>query len=221
METIHLEGISSGAAREWQVVQGHCMSSGAQNDHQAAENRRLRDEVRELREDLRRLTLRVDHQGDQISELSASVVTSASTSQISGPVFEAEPSSIPPAPTESVRSQRPPRVLGSAGGYTWAEREAVARDIGAFLRRSLDGANRGESGRDRLKNLQSRVYVVVRDKEDRVLNPVRLCKTFSEVRALCHRGDDWGDSIFIGLPSQAEAAIAVSAAGLGWPSPEQ
>ena len=177
------------------------MSSGAQNDHQAAENRRLRDEVRELREDLSRLTLRVDHQGDQISELSASVVTSASTSQISGPVFEAEPSSIPPAPIESVRSQRPPRVLGSAGGYSWAER--------------------GESGRDRLKNLQSRVYVVVRDKEDRVLNPVRLCKTFSEVRALCHRGDDWGDSIFIGLPSQAEAAIAVSAAGLGWPSPEQ
>lgn len=190
-------------------------------DGAAAENRLLREELRELREDFRRLTLRVDRQADQISELSASVVSSVAASQISARDFEAEASSILEEPSASDQDQLRSRVLGTAGGYSWPEREAVAREVGAFLKRCLNGENRGSSGRDKLKGLQSRIYVVVRDKEDRVFNPVRLVKSFAEVRALCHRGEGWGDSIFVGLPSQAEAAVAVSAAGLGWPTPSQ
>eukprot|EP00435_Cladocopium_sp_Y103_P057708 s1516_g20.t1 len=180
--SVGLPQLRTQGAAEWgQALQDHCTS----HEGLAAENRRLREELRDLREDFRRLTLRVDRQADQISELSASVVSSAAASQISARDLEAEASTIQEVASASDQNQLRSRVLGTAGGYSWPEREAVAREVGAFLRRCVDGENRGESGRDRLKGLQSRIYIVVRDKEDQIYNPVRLVKSFSEVRALC------------------------------------
>ena len=49
----------------------------------SAEEQRLRDEVRELREDLRRLTLRVDRQGDLLAEVSDSVAASSAAPIVS------------------------------------------------------------------------------------------------------------------------------------------
>ncbi|CAE7241985.1 unnamed protein product, partial [Symbiodinium sp. CCMP2456] len=60
--------------------------------------------------------------------------------------------------------------------------QEVAESVGRFLRRALDGAYRGSSGRDQLS-----------------------------AKALCIRVPDKGQSIFVGLPSQTEgAAIPVS-----------
>lgn len=55
----------------------------------SAEELRLRAEVRELREDLRRLTLRVNRQGDLISEVAESVAASSAAPSVSASGFEA------------------------------------------------------------------------------------------------------------------------------------
>ena len=183
--------------------------------HLEAENSQLRGEVRELREDLRRLTLRVDQQSDRISELSASVAASS----VGGLTLE-EPSSIQEASASAgvpVGAEEDSEVLG-AGGYSQAYRHEVAREIGRFLKRSLEGHHRGVSGREKLKNLKNRCYLVVKDRAGVVYNPVLLLQQYSEVKVRCYSGGSWGDSIFVGFPSQSEASIA-AAAGLSWPPP--
>ena len=51
----------------------------------------------------------------------------------------------------------------------------MAREIGEFLRRALNGSHRGKSGREKLNPLQSRIYVVLRDIEGLVTeHPVRV-----------------------------------------------
>lgn len=95
----------------------------------------------------------------------------------------------------------------------------MAKEIGEFLRRSLDGLNRGRSGRERLNPLQSRVYVVLRDYNGLVTeHPARIFTKFSAVKSLCFRAGRPGDSVFVGLPSQREARLAVEAAGCSWPA---
>lgn len=194
---------------------------------------RLEAEVRELRSELRRLTLRVDEQSDQLSELGDRVSEVSSVAARS--VVEEE--SLEEVPVRDLVEER---GESSTGGYsvvsapaplptnsltptgstelTWAFREEVARQIGGFLRRSLDGQHRGPSGREQLRQLASRVYLVVRDFEGNVFDrPVRLFNRFQPVKQLCYKKGTWGDSIFIGLPSQREAYLAVVSAGLGWP----
>ena len=212
VEALHLAGHCRGAAADWKALHGAWMS---QRPKLESENRRLEAEVRDLREDLRRLTLRVDRQGDQLSELSFSVLSGASGSQIAA----SSAAGVEEEDSSHLSSQGAGAVGGEvrgAGGYTWAEREAVAKEIGAFLKRSLSGEHRGESGRSKLKNLQNRV-----DKDNKVYDPVLLVKSYSEVRSLCQSSSGWGDSIFVGLPSAAEASIATCAAGLRWPPPPQ
>ena len=179
------------------------------------ENARLREEVRLLREELRHLTLRVDRQGDQLNELSESL---AGTSVQSFEVVSSARVSTVPAGSQAAGHATGCEAADPVGPYPWPLREAVARDIGAFLKRCLDGEHRGESGRDRIKGLQSRVYIVVRDFDREVYNPPLLLKTFGEVKGYCKRDGSCGDSIFIGVPSYHEASIAVSGAGLFWPS---
>eukprot|EP00435_Cladocopium_sp_Y103_P066336 s255_g28.t1 len=184
------------------------------------ENARLREELRNLREEFRHLTLRVDRQEDRLSELSDSV------SAISGQSIEVVSSvggasSAPAANSVSGAAGSIAEPIDPVGPYSWSLRDAVARDIGAFLKRCLEGDHRGESGRDRTKGLQSQVCIVVRDFDRRVYNPPLLLKTFSEVKRICKRDGSCGDSVFIGVPSYREASLAVSAAGLQWPSEAQ
>ena len=49
-------------------------------------------------------------------------------------------------------------------------------------------------------------------------HPVRVFSRFSAVKACCFRGGSCGDSVFVGLPSQREAQIAVETAGCTWPT---
>lgn len=158
------------------------------------------EDFESLREELERLRIRVDRQGEEIRALQSD--RAAASSETASTAFEV----VEPASSTGT------------GTLTWAFRERVAREIGGFLRRSLDGRDRGASGRHQLGDLQSRIYIVVRDIEGNVFNPPRLEDRFFRVRALCQRGNDWGDSIFIGLPSRREALIAVAAAGLLQPS---
>ena len=178
--------------------------------------------------------MRIDEQSDQLSELGdrLSEVSSVAARSV------AEGDSVDEAPNRSFTEERGEGSLESysvvttgpaslppttepptgSGELTWAFREEVARQIGGFLRRSLDGQHRGPSGRDQLRHLASRVYLVVRDFEGQVFErPVKLYDRFYRVKEICYKKGTWGDSIFIGLPSQREAHLAVVAAGLGWP----
>ena len=98
-----------------------------------------------------------------------------------------------------------------------AFRVSVAKQVGGFLRRALDGLPRGTSGRDRL-SLQSKYYVVLADFEGRRPSEPLICTAFDRVRRHCHRGPQRGASVFVGLPSQAEVGVALTEAGLVWPS---
>lgn len=98
---------------------------------------------------------------------------------------------------------------------TWVEREEIATEVGRFLRRSLAGTHRGSSGRDALP-LASRFWIVVRDIQGVVYDPVRVFSRWSSARALVKRGASAGDSIFVGLPSQREVDRAVRAGGFAW-----
>lgn len=77
--------------------------------------------------------------------------------------------------------------------------------IAEFIVRCLRGEHRGESGRDRI-NLPSRLWVVFRDyegisyEEPLVVNTFGLCKD----RVKRGSGPDFGESVFVGLPSQRE-----------------
>ena len=186
---------------------------------------RLRAEVRSLRNALRDLTLRVDRHEDQLSDISAQ------SSGLAGFGGEGEPSAISSAGetssfsasattqsyqvvTSAAASEEPVRVVPS-----WEEREGVAREIGAFLARALRGDHRGSSGREKLRYLQNRYYLIIRDKNGVVFtNPVLVVNTFAEVTQRCRHGNQWGDSVFVGVPSLREGRVAAQAGGFAWPS---
>lgn len=168
-----------------------------------SEVQRLREEVRGLREEFRHLVVRVDRQADLIEQLTRELG--------SFELVDASSSSAGPAASEQAPSQ-------GAKAYSWEFREEVAREVGRFLRRCLLGEHRGDSGRDRLKGLQSRYYLVARDIEGKCYDPVLVLTRFSKVKEKCYRDGSWGDSVFIGVPTQAEASLAASAAGLKWPA---
>ncbi|CAE7288410.1 unnamed protein product [Symbiodinium sp. CCMP2456] len=92
------------------------------------------------------------------------------------------------------------------GGPNSVFRTEVAENVGHFLRRALDGAYRGSSGRDQL-SVASRYYIVLADFEGRQFAEPCVFSTFSRAKALCIRGPDKGQSIFVGLPSQTEEAV--------------
>ena len=98
---------------------------------------------------------------------------------------------------------------------SWEERDQIARGIGAWIRRCLDGIPRQSSGRDRIP-LQSRYWVVVKSITGEVHNPPLVFNCWYRAKGLVKRGSQTGDSIFFGVPSQREASTAILAAGLQW-----
>eukprot|EP00438_Fugacium_kawagutii_P021756 Skav204651 [mRNA] locus=scaffold949:89059:93092:- [translate_table: standard] len=183
-------------------AQGHCMSSA----------RGSASEVEALRSQLEALTLRVEVLEEDLRELRGR------EQPHEVPVIDpADSHPEEAASTTSFEEVEPSRLETLAGPYPWSVREEAAREIGQFLRRSLAGQNRGTSGRSRLPNLQNRIYLVARDYQGTLYNPVRVEDRFYRVRALCQQGNDWGDSVFVGLPSQREAVLATRAAGLSEP----
>ena len=100
-------------------------------------------------------------------------------------------------------------------------RQQVADEIGEYFRRCLAGNNRGSSGREKV-NLANRYYVIVRDAAGVVHDPVLVVSTWREAQTSVTigpgPGKQFGDSIFVGFPSQWEAKRAVAKAGLRWPA---
>lgn len=162
------------------------------------------DQVAELRELIAALSLRVSFLESHLDELQE-------------PTFQVVPEASEPASASTTEAAVETGEFG--GPYSWTYRETVAREIGAFIRRALNGSYRGSSGREKLKQLSSRYYIVVKTFDGQIFrDPVRVYTKFNEVRAVCQQGGDWGDSIFVGVPSKREGSIAVRAAGLTWPS---
>ena len=117
----------------------------------------------------------------------------------------------------------PAPSLGSLGSpaprctLSWEEREAVCDEIGAFVLRGLRGDHRGPSGRDQI-SLPSRLWLVFKDHYGEPQNPVAVCRTFGDCRRLTKVGDQLGESLFVGLPSEREARLVCSRAGVPWPT---
>ena len=113
-------------------------------------------------------------------------------------------------------AETPTGAFEISAGDTEA-RLALAKEIGKFLRRAIAGQPRGSSGRDRLK-LQNRCYLVVADFEGKALPAPKFLTSFQEVKAICKRGSEAGDSVFVGLPSKWEARAALIAGGFPLPA---
>ena len=96
-------------------------------------------------------------------------------------------------------------------------RVAAAEEIGAWIRRGLRGEHRGLSGREKIPQA-NQYYVVVRDLLGEVHNPPLLFKAWSAAKPHCQHLGQCGDSIFVGLPSQAEVRIVLRSAQLRLPA---
>lgn len=151
--------------------------------------RSLREEVRALQRDLQGLAITAERLAERIEEVAA---------EESFEVVSAEPKA------------------GEVKTEDTEGRVALARDLGAFLRRCIAGEPRGSSGRDRLR-LQNRYYIVVADYEGNILPSPLFLEEFSRVKTLCKRGPSAGRSIFVGVPSKWEAKLVFEAAGLAVP----
>lgn len=125
---------------------------------------------------------------------------------------------------EEIEDQGGFELISSASEETSAvgkeerkKREEIAKSCGAFFRRALRGQPRGTSGRDRLQ-LPNRGYVVLADHSGQRLPEPLFTESFAEVRGLCKRGADLGDSIFLGFASKWEARLALQTADLPLPA---
>lgn len=183
-------------------------------------------ELLELRGEVRALTA-------QVERLAARVAVLEAERSLAG--YSVVSSALAPEAPEELQSSAAPSVVSrtsvpSAAGLpqqlssgtslapqSWDERERISGEIGLFLRRAVEGAHRGPSGRDQIR-LSSRYYIVCKTFQGEVhTNPVLLFTRFADVKALCYRGS-WGDSVFVGLPSQREISVCLRAAGFTAPS---
>lgn len=98
------------------------------------------------------------------------------------------------------------------------ERIEVAGDIGAWVKRCLAGQLRGLSGRERVQ-LASKYYLVFRTFDQAVHNPRLVFCSWREAKARVYSSEGQpGDSVFVGLPTKAEARLVVQSAGFSEPS---
>lgn len=172
--------------------------------------------VRSLRFELESLKVQVEDLRAQVAELQSErgfeIVEPAPHSAAASP------------PAESTSSEsflasaalRAPVAAAASGGVTLAERESICIEVGQHIARSLKGEHRGESGRKKLK-LASRLYLVFRDIQGRVHNPCKVFYKWSAVKEECARNGDFGDSVFVGLPSLFDARIVCQTANVRLP----
>ena len=120
---------------------------------------------------------------------------------------------------EVISSVASPASTGAAalGADLPEARVQAAEQIGRWIRRALDQQRRGLSGREKV-DLASRLYIVVRDISGNTFNPPKVFDTWSGAKHLVTLDRQYGDSIFVGFPSKAEARIALGVAGLQIPA---
>ena len=189
-----------------------------------AEVRDLRDELELLRSEVSRLRrsladIRLGGSSfDPLVEYSAesedsySVVSeypASSAGPSAGGGYTTSGSLVNRATTPSVAAG-PPCVL------SWKAREDIADEIGSFIARSVAGEHRGPSGREKVP-LASRLWVIVRDYAGQIYSPVKVVRSWSSAKILVKKGQDCGNSIFVGFASEREGRRAIAVAGLNWP----
>ncbi|CAE7376809.1 sec61a [Symbiodinium necroappetens] len=117
--------------------------------------------------------------------------------------------SSPYRPAERSRPSSSSAVASSSGPSAEKFRGQVADEIGAYIRRCLSGGNRGSSGHEKI-DLPNRVYVVVKDFKENLFDPARVFSTWRDTQPIVSvgpgPGKQFGESIFVGFPSQWEAA---------------
>ena len=193
-------------------------------------------EIAILRAEVRLLQAQVSQLQERVAELEGFEVVS-SPGGYRGPVSAAAPESAAATSTSSLAGSSGPRAQGgevpsSSAATTstgpsgneasevqsWEFRLKVAKEIGIFLRRSLEGVYHGNSGRHQIA-LKSRLYIIVRDRAGIIYtNPVKVLRTWKETKALVESGGDLGDAVFVGVPSEREGQTAVLEAGFTWPA---
>lgn len=160
-----------------------------------------REEFESLRLELARLRL-------EVAELRAAKSSAGSASEFEQVDLQSSRSFAP--------SPRPSPVA-LAGTDLSAERVSAAESIGAWLRRCLNDQPRGLSGRERIPQA-SRYYLVARGVDLVCYNPPRVFESWKDTKSLVHLRGQPGDSIFVGVPTKAEARIVCAVADLSTPS---
>lgn len=153
---------------------------------------------------------------DSVSESGYSLVSEADYSYRGGQSSREASSITPVAAPSSPGLVSEQSGVGERCVLSWAERENIADGIGLFLARSLAGAHRGSSGRDKIP-LQSRLWIICRDFNGQIYSPVKVVRSWSSCKILCKPGPTPGDSVFVGVPSEREARRIVATAGLRFP----
>ena len=111
-----------------------------------------------------------------------------------------------------------PRLTAESSG-----RERILRRIGRWISDCLRRQRRGLSGREELRQ-SSRIYLLFRDYAGRVYNPVEIFPRWGDLAprvsatGSTSRTPYTGDSVYIGLPSKADAQLVVHEAGVDWPA---
>lgn len=177
--------------------------------------------VRSLRFELAALRVQVEDLTAQVAELQADrgFEVVHSWQPAGETTATATTSAAVPETTESYLARaalHAPSAAAASGGLSLTERESICIEIGQHISRSLRGLNRGESGRKKLK-LASRLYLVFKDSQGVVHNPCKVHYRWSAVKDDCARSGDFGDSVFIGLPSLFDARIVCQTAGVALP----
>lgn len=98
-----------------------------------------------------------------------------------------------------------------------SDRAEVARSVGAWILRCLQDLPRGSSGRNKIKEGSS-LYLVVRTIDGAEFNPPKVLFSWKEAKTLVSRGTSFGNSIFVGLPTKADALLVLETAKLKIPS---
>ena len=178
----------------------------------------LEGQVDELTEEVNHLSGCLSTLRDQVERLERKAervarASRSSDSAASGGSGGREPPDEPPNRSPSRASS----YSGTQSVPSWIQQEAICDQIGGFILRALSGDHQTSSGRD-LIPLASRIWIVVQDLEANRYNPVRVFRSWSGAKALVKAGNDVGDSIFVGPPSEREARRVVHAATLDWPA---
>lgn len=169
----------------------------------------LREEVQELRQAFEQLRINQDN-SESRTEFSVVLGGEAANSNNTGSGNT----------TASASTGYPARGVSASSGGEFAigsrSRNAILRQIGNFLAAALAGNYRGESGRDSLP-LRSQLWVVVKGIDNTVYDPPRIFRRWALAKALVKRGEELGDSVFVGLPAESDCREALRVAGLGYP----
>lgn len=108
-------------------------------------------------------------------------------------------------------------AAGPGGPLSESDRTALALRIGDWVRGRLAGKRGTASGRD-TNSLQSQVYIVFRDWSGSACSPVTVFRSWAATSQVVRQQSTFGNSVFIGFPTEWEARLAVQAAQCHWPA---